>query len=200
MKKFLQDHSYDMVKMFLNQFATAVFGFALVLAASKAQNATLRNVTSIAAILFYLFLLYTMTWEIGFADKVSVESGKKKAMPAKGALISLCANSVNFLLAIFVMLAALLPKSFISNIGGVSAPAALLIEGMYTGLLSHPVGGMPLNNYWFVWFIVPIPAILVSSLAYWLGLRDVKGTSLFNKHDYPASDREPKRKRDERND
>ena len=179
MKKFLQDHSYDMVKMFLNQFATAVFGFALVLAASKAQNATLRNVTSIAAILFYLFLLYTMTWEIGFADKVSVESGKKKAMPAKGALISLCANSVNFLLAIFVMLAALLPKSFISNIGGVSAPAALLIEGMYTGLLANHVGGAPLNSYWWVYFLLPIPAILTCALAYQMGIHDFKLSALF---------------------
>ena len=59
MKNLFRDHSYNMVKMFLNQFATAIFGFSLALAAGKAQNPTLRNVTSIGAILFYLFLLFS---------------------------------------------------------------------------------------------------------------------------------------------
>lgn len=176
MKKFFEDHSYNMVKMFLNQIATAIFGFALVLAAGKADNDTLRNVTSVCAILFYLFLLYTMTWEIGFSDKVSVESGKKKPMPLKGALISLCANSVNFLLAIFVMLAQLLPQSVISTIGGVCAPAALLIEGMYTGLLANHAFGAPLNSYWWVYFLLPIPAILICGVAYQMGIHDLKLT------------------------
>ena len=78
MKGFLQKHSYSMVKMFLNQFATAIFGFVLALAVSYANNTGLRNVTSICAVVFYLFLLYTITWDIGFADRVSVMSGKQK--------------------------------------------------------------------------------------------------------------------------
>ena len=81
MKSFFQTHSYNMVKMFLNQFAIAIFGFSLVLAAVKAENAVLQNLTSVGAILFYLFLLYTMTWEIGFRDKVPVETGRKKRNP-----------------------------------------------------------------------------------------------------------------------
>ena len=99
MKNLFRDHSYDMVKMFLNQFATAIFGFSLVLATEKAQNTVLRNITSVAAILFYLFLLYTMTWELGFRDRVGVLHGTKPNRPWKGALISLFANSINFLLA-----------------------------------------------------------------------------------------------------
>ncbi|MBE6589940.1 MAG: hypothetical protein E7643_07155 [Ruminococcaceae bacterium] len=200
MKRFLKEYSYDMVKMFLNQFATAIFGFSLTMATMQAGNYTLRNVMSGFSIVFYLFLLYVTAWEIGYRDKVSVDLGKKKRSALTGALISLCANSVNFLFAVFIMLGTLIQEEVFGSIGAVCKFLAVFLEGMYTGLLSHPVGGMPLNNYWFVWFIVPIPAILVSSLAYWLGLRDVKGTSLFNKHDYPASDREPKRKRDERND
>ena len=31
MKSFFKERSYDMVKMFLNQFATAIFGFVLLL-------------------------------------------------------------------------------------------------------------------------------------------------------------------------
>lgn len=179
MKKFLQDHSYNMVKMFLNQIAIAMFGFSLAIATAKAQNVALRNVTSVCAILFYLFLLYTMTWEIGFADKVSVESGKKKATPLKGAQISLCANSLNFLLAIFIMLAQLLPQSFFSSIGAVSSTVALLIEGMYMGLLTNTFLGAALNSYWWVYFLLPIPAILTCGLAYQMGIRDYKLSVLF---------------------
>ncbi len=178
MKQFFSTHSYNMVKMFLNQFAIAIFGFTLVLAAGKAQNPTLRNVTSVLAILFYLFLLYTMTWEIGFRDKVSVETGRKKSSPFTGALISLCANSINFLLAIFITLAIALPKSFVSTIGGICVAVSSLIQGMYTGLLVNHVGGSPLNSYWFVYFLLPIPAIVTCGIAYQMGLHDFKLTAM----------------------
>jgi hypothetical protein len=179
MKKFLQDHSYNMVKMFLNQIAIAMFGFSLAIATAKAQNVALRNATSVCAILFYLFLLYSMTWEIGFSDKVSVESGKKRSMPLKGALISLCANVINFLLAILIMLAQLLPQSFLSSIGAVSSTIAILTEGMYMGLLTNHFLGAALNSYWWVYFLLPIPAILTCAVAYQMGIHDFKISALF---------------------
>ena len=199
MKSFFQTHSYNMVKMFLNQFATAIFGFVLVLAAGKAQNPTLRNITSICAILFYLFLLYTMTWEIGYRDKVSVENGRKPKNLFTGSLISLCANSLNFLLAIFIMLANLLPDSVFSSIGGVCATIAVMIEGMYTGLLANDLFGAALNSYWVIYFLIPLPSILVCGLAYYLGIRDIKFTSIFDPV-YPESDREPSKKKGNRHD
>jgi hypothetical protein len=196
MKNLFRDHSYDMVKMFLNQFATAMFGFALVLAAEKAQNVMLRNVTSIAAILFYLFLLYTMTWEIGFRDRVGVLHGSKPNQPWKGAVISLFANSLNILLAIFVTLGSLLPKTAFASIGGVCKVIALLSEGMYMGVLANRVGNVQLNSQWFMFFVIILPAVLVCGLAYLFGLKDVKFTAGVNRQQYPESDREPKRKKD----
>ena len=198
MKQFFSTHSYNIVKMFLNQFAIAMFGFVLVLAAGQAKNGTLRNITSVFSVLFYLFLLYVMTWEIGFRDKVSVETGRKKRNPFTGALISLCANSINFILAIFITLASLFSVEALSNIGGVCAGIAIFIEGMYTGLLANHVGGAALNSYWFVYFLLPIPAILTCGVAYQMGIHDIKFTSLFNQV-YPESDREPsKRERNRR--
>jgi len=117
MKQFFRTHSYDMVKMFLYQFAIAIFGFSLAFAVGKANSVPLRNGTSIFAILFYLFLLYTLAWDLGYQDKVSVEYGKKSKNLFRGALISVCANAVNFILAFFIMLASVLPESVISNIG-----------------------------------------------------------------------------------
>lgn len=199
MKNFFKEHSYDMLKMFLNQFATAIFGFSLAVAAGKAENATLRNVTSIGAIIFYLFLLYTMCWDIGFKDRIPVAHGLKKRMPYKGALISLCANSINILFALFITLAKLIPVEFLGNIGAFCQGAAVILEGMYVGLLANSIGGAVLNGYWFMYFIIVLPAILTCLLAYYLGLKDVKFTSLFNQP-YPESDREPKQKRDRRDD
>ena len=199
MKAFFVKHSYDMVKMFLNQFAIAVFGFVLALATSMADSPVLRNVTSVGAIIFYMFLLYSMTWDIGYADRVAVTSGKQQRNLWKGTLISLCANVTNFLFAIFIMLAQLLSVEALSNIGGFCASAALFLEGMFTGLLTNPVGGAPLNSYWFVYFLLPIPALLTSTVAYLAGLYDKKMTKLFNPL-YPESDRDPssrKRRRDD---
>ncbi len=192
MKEFFKSRSYDMVKMFLNQFATSIFGFVLFLAAEKAQNTVLRNVTSIFAVLFYLFLLYTMTWELGFRDKVSVESGRKKSQPLTGGLISLVANLPNFLFAGCILLAQFTEGGFLNKLGTVAKTAGYILEGMYTGVMANAVGGTVLYNRWWMWFLIPLPAILVCTVAYLLGIRDIKFTSYFNVQ-YPESDREKKR-------
>ena len=180
MKFIFKDHSYDMVKMFLNQFATAMFGFVLALSASYVKSVVLRNVTSAAAVLFYMFLLYTMTWEIGYKDRTAVRVGTKPFHWFKGGLISLCANSVNFLLAIFIMLAQVLPTPVFGGIGGVSAFIALLIEGQYTGLLVNHLFGAALNSYWLTFFIIPLPAIITCTIAYNTGFHDLRLTSWFH--------------------
>ncbi len=195
MKDFFKNHSYDMVTMLLNQLAISMFGFSLVLAAMKIGNDVLRNVTSVFSILFYLVLLYIKTWDIGFRDKVSVEQGKKANKPLRGATISLCANAINYILAVFVMLRALLSNvSFFESLGGIAQAICMFTHGMYAGVLVNPIGGAPLNSYWFVYFLTPIPAILVCGLAYYFGLHDVKYTGFFHKNQYPESDRESKRK------
>ncbi len=193
MKDFFRTRSYEMVRMFLNQIGTGLFGVVLALAC--AGRPVLRNSVSVCAILFYLFLLYYMTWEIGFKDKVSVEAGRKKRIPQTGLLISLCANIPNFVCALIITLAKLLGKGgVLSSAGGVCTSIALVLDGMYTGLLANYVGGAPLNSYWWTWFVITIPSMLVCWLAYYLGLRDIKYTRLFNAV-YPESDREPKKKK-----
>jgi hypothetical protein len=176
--------------MFLNQFATAIFRFVRVMAAGYAKNVALRNITSVCAIAFYLFLLYTMTWDIGFADRDSVMAGRQKRNLWKGALISVCANIPNYVFAIFITMASLFEAEFLSSIAAFCTGAALILEGMYTGLLMNPFHGMALNLYWWVFFLLPIPAILTSFLAYWMGLKDLRMTKLSDPL-IPESDRDP---------
>ena len=194
MKQFFRERSYDMVKMFLNQFATAMVGVVLAIAAGKAENPSLRNTTSVFAILFYLFLLYTMTWELGFKDRAGVQNGSKRAAPLTGLYISLCANIPNFVFAIFIMLASVANVAALSGIGGFCSAAAVLLEGMYTGLLANRVGDVPLNSCWWMYFLIILPALITSTVSYLLGLKDIKFTGLFDVQ-YPESDRDPKQKR-----
>lgn len=195
MKGFFKNHSYDIVTMLLNQIAISLFGFSLVLAAMRIDNDILRNVTSVFSILFYLLLLYTKTWDIGFADKISTEQGKKKNNPWRGALISLCANAINYFFAVFIMLGALLPNvAFFASIGAIAQALCMFGQGMYAGLLVNPIGGAPINTYWFVYFLTPIPAILVCGLSYYFGLRDLKHTALFHKKKKTENDKNAHRK------
>jgi len=197
MKKFFSEHSYDMVKMFLNQFAISIFGVVLAFAAAKAESTALINATSIGAILFYLFLLYTMTWEIGYKDHVAVTQGRKLKRPFKGVLISLCANIPNLLFAIFILLDVLIENGVINTIGGICRFLAMLLEGSYVGVLSNTVGGLQLNEYTFVYFLLPIPAMLICGISYYLGLKDIKFTKLFYPST-PGADRDPSEKKGRR--
>lgn len=171
MKEFFKKYSYSMMKMFLNQFAIAIFGLVLALATGMAENATLQVVSSVGSVVFYMFLLYAMTFEIGLADKTSVDYGRIPARPLTGLYISLCANVPNILLAILITIGALSPNQVLSNIGGGAVTAAVLLEGMYTGILAIDVGGAPLNTQIWPFFAIIVPALLISTLAYYFGLR-----------------------------
>ena len=103
MKDFFGKYTYSTVKMFINQFAISIFGSVLSLATSAAQNRLLSMAVSGFAVAFYLFLIYTMTWEIGAKDRIRIDSGKAGKFTLKGALLASVANIVNLFLAIFVI-------------------------------------------------------------------------------------------------
>lgn len=173
---FIKEHSYDAVKMFVTQCAISLFGLVLVLASGLAKNDTLSLLTSIGAGLFYLFLLYTTVWEMGAKDAISVEHGHKSAMPLKGLYISAIANSINFILAIGILLGLLLSDiSFFSMLGGICKSIDVIIQSMYAGLLKiHVAPGTPLNSLAFVYFLTPLPAMGISCLGYWLGTKNIR--------------------------
>lgn len=180
MKEFLKKYSYSCMKMFLNQFAIAIFGMVLALAAGMAENDTLQIFCSVGAVLFYMFLLYAMTFEIGSKDKISVDYGHIPYRPLTGLYMSLVANSLNILLAILVTVGFLFADgSTISNIGGSASVAALFLEGMYTGLLTIQVGGQPLNAMAWPYFAIIVPSLLTCTLAYFFGLKDIRFTRIF---------------------
>lgn len=180
MKLFLRDHSYDSMRMMVTQCAISIFGLILALACGMADNDMLRTVCSAFSILFYLFLIYTMLWDIGAKDQISVEYGHKEYRPHTGLGIALLANIPNYLFAIGILLGNLFPDiTIFSNIGGGCKFLSLIMQGMYTGLLAIRIGGEHLNMYILSYFIIPLPAILTGWAAYFFGVKGKKFTRLF---------------------
>ena len=174
MLNFIKERSYEIVKLFVNQIVLSIFGTALTLAAAGENQAGLRIGSSVFAILFYLFIIYFMMWELGAKDSHKIERKDRGHSRAAGLYMSLIASSINFLLAIFIMLGTLIQTDFFGRIGAISKVIALLTEGIYTGVLAIQVNGTPLNNLWFMYFLLPVPLLLVASLSYFAGSKNFK--------------------------
>ena len=168
MKKFFANYSFYAVKMFVNQFAVSLFGLTLsiVFSSINEKNPSISTagqlISSIAAVVFYLFLIYNMTWNLGYEDHIAIGHGKREYRPLNGLYTSLLANSLNFVLALLAL--------FGLAIGSWS----IIIEGMYAGIMmtvANAVGGYIPK---FMYFAIIVPVIPVASISYYLGLKDIR--------------------------
>ena len=209
MKNFLSKHSYDFVRMLLVQSAIGgFFGFALAIAVAGigTQNSTtdttggttevLLLITSVCAIIFYLFLIYSHIWEIGGKDQMSHQVRGTKPNIYKGLLIALCANVPNFLLAGLIALGyAFSENELLGSIGFLADLVTKFIHGMYLGIIQHEfAGGFALMNHWWVYFLLPVPAMLTSFAAYNIGRQGWHLTGILAPV-IPESDRPTKEER-----
>ena len=172
MKEFFREHSYSVVKMFLYQFAISIFGTTLAFASSGANNQTLLIISSIFSIIFYLFLLYTMTWDIGAKEKIRVEAGRGNNDPLVGLYMSVAANVPNIVIAVLMTVGYIFGNEngafayeWAGGLCGVCRAISLFLQGMYVGVL-NVIG---FNPVWF--FVIIIPAIATVSLSYYFALK-----------------------------
>lgn len=183
MKQFFDKYSYTAVKLFLNQIVIGIFfGVGFLFVANKLENPAFKIGASVLSILFFLFLEYTVAYKLGTEERVSVDIGKAKAdylLPVK---IWLLANSLNLLLALFITLGQVFSGvGFFGSVGGVCVTVAMIIEGMYSGLIL-------LWPHWSMYFLITLPSLLVVFLSYVLGLKSKKIAKMFE-FQYPESDR-----------
>ncbi len=198
--KFLKENSYDIVKLFINQIGIAIFSMALYSAVSIALpgddglSSTIEICISIFATLFYMLLVYTAMWEIGAKDRIRMDGGKMVRKPFKGLLMGIVANAPNFLLCGFAMLAmGLYLLNGVEWLKGVFAVLNLLfgfIESMYLGVVINifPIAGdataYASDTIYFyrtiAYFLMPVIAISITSLGYFLGVRNLRILSVFS--------------------
>jgi len=186
MVDFFKNRSYEAVKFLVTQVAISIFGLVLSLACELAKNDALQLACSIFAILFYMFLIYTSAWDIGSKDHIPVQYGHKPNQPLTGLYIGLLANSLNFLLALGFSLGSWFQGSdAMVSFGTLCGTIAMFIQGMFSGVLALEVemgaeGLMRLHRLWYMYFLITTPAILMSSLGYYFGLKDKRFIKFFD--------------------
>lgn len=179
MKAFLKKYSYVAVKLFLNQFAIALFGVGLAFASKGANNDTLLYATSIGAILFYLFLQYAVMWEVGAKDGISAVARHESRRLWRGFVIGCLGNALNIVCALFI-----LPGAFAAPDSGVKIMSnafqfiARMVQGMYMGVMTTPFHGLALHDFAWVYFAIILPALLICSVAYILGSYNLHATNI----------------------
>ena len=166
MKAFWKDNSYVIVKLILNQLAIVIFS-ALLAATYPYQFIYLM--TSVFSILFYLFLASTVVYEIGAKDCIRIEAGRMKATPWRGFWVGLCAGSLNVLIGIVIGVAALFKASgnLAERVYAVCVALARIGQAMYLGVINVFHLGA------WCYLIIPLPAIFVCPLVYYLAQRGV---------------------------
>jgi hypothetical protein len=175
--------------MLLNQFGATFLGLMVVAAASAAQSqkAWLMLFASCFAAFFYLFLIYAVVWERGGHDRIKVDGGRAVAKPWTGLWIALFANIPNFILAILVLVSDPFKASYewAGNMNLIGRALCLLWEGMYAGIVSYFSPNNPLIHLLYI-----VPAILISTFGYQLGLKNMRLLSVFELK--PPQSQQPK--------
>ncbi len=195
MKQFLKENIYQSVRMVVNQLGMTMFGLMLLFAVSTAafkndagdaMSDLLLITVSAVSILFYLFLLYYMCYELGQKDGLRIQGGRMKPTPWKGFVLALIANSFNLLLGLLEMIGkiAIEGDSLFVDVSRLTSPSpvwaaslydvchtiARFIQSMYVGLGSTVFRGMGFYD-----LLIPLPAILVCTISYMLGVRYCDG-------------------------
>ncbi len=190
MKAFFERYSYSSVTMLVDQLAISLFGFSLATVSKAAESDTLLLVTGIASAVFYLAILYGTAWKAGSGDKVAIEYDKIPWKPFTGLKMSLLANTPNLILAILITIGQLAGNA---DLEGVPRAISMLIQGMYQGILvSVPIGNETAANVCWSFFVILLPAFVISTVGYIAGAKDFHLTSM-GIPELPASDR-PTRK------
>lgn len=197
-----KEHSYDIVKLYINQIGITIFSMFLYTAVGTIEDSglfsALRIVVSVFSILFYFVLVYHIVWELGAKDKIRIDSGRYEPKPLKGGIIALYANIPNIALALLSVIFCSLYLGFgIESCGSVFAVIFLILRfhaAMYMGLIqgvtpAAPGDGVDMAVYAdalveSIWFILlPLVAVLFTQFTYWLGSKERKFFRMFAKDD-----------------
>lgn len=194
----IKENYYLAVKMLLDQVVMCVFGAMMSFAGAASKSDTILALLSAFSVIFYLYLIYAMFYDVGQKDGIKINSNRLVYDKLKPLYIAIVANSLNFLLGLL----AVIFKAFIRDLNGnnvlltnlhsftedmltpgwaISAynichELANVIQIMYSGLLKVLFSGNV-----FMLIVIPIPAVLIAVIGYNLGVRFCDGIKSKNK-------------------
>ncbi len=193
--KFIKENSYDIVRLIINQVGIMIFSLVLYTSVGTFDDSLkdpLKIIVSVFSTLFYLSLIYNVTWEYGSKDKIRVESGKISDCKFKGLFMGLLANIGNFVLGILCVISCglfmLIGADWLKASFSVFNIITRLVEAMYLGMVQGIFAFLPEASYisflmQSVGFIVfPVLSVLVAHFGYLLGYRDKRIFSVPDKN------------------
>ena len=156
---FWKKHSYQVVRLFIIQIGITIFGLVLSFAVSTAFRERDDQIpllmVSIFSVLFYLFLLYSVAWEMGGKDRLSLDARHASPRGGSGATVG---------------------GRRVFGIGYFLEP---FLNSMYLGIIRVLLGATGLEQdmsrtYFLVtgllFLLATLPAILVVGFGYWMGM------------------------------
>ena len=167
---FFKKNGSMITKLIVNQLGLAIFGFSVTIAVTmyvggleESQGNMYLSLVSGFSVLFYMFLLFVATNDAGASDKIRVDAGRMERDNLLGLKWALCANSLNYLLAVIITVAHF---TGLDNVEGVLAPITVIIQAPFMGLRSVFMPNNPL-----AYFIMPLVPTLTCTVGYILGLK-----------------------------
>lgn len=190
MREFFNKNGSFIWRLMLNQIGLTIFGLMTSMTAaavgdmfrdeSGAASRTYMLWTSVFAIVFYMFIDYAAIKEEGQKDKIRVDAGRAAAEPWRGFKIGLAASLPNLVLAVIIVVCSILGREgglaieWAGALSGTAKLIALVLQAMYWGVLISLPGVTTVSTIpAFSYLLIPLPALICSSLAYLAGFRDI---------------------------
>ncbi len=167
--RFWKENSYHIVRLFIIQIVMAIFGSVLHIAVFTAASA-LVPLISVFCILFYLFVLYSVTWEYGAKEYLRVSAGRAKQVRLKGLYMILLAEIPNFVLSLMMLISGLA-----NAVGVYFVPHIIesLIASPYFGVVDAICGDAThMVARGLGYLVATLPAVLTVTFAYFLGVNN----------------------------
>ena len=177
---YIKENAYMITKMLLNQFGAAFLGLVLYLASSTGDNAFLIIAASVFSILFYVYLQYSVMWDLGARDIIRVNGKRASYRPANGFIIALIANIPNILIAVLVLIGHIFGSAdgafgyeWAGTLYVASKSVGVSWESMFSGFVQLYSPHNPV-----IFFLMLIPPLLASSVGYIFGMKNFRILSL----------------------
>ena len=184
--KFIKDHSYDIIRLYIIQIGISIFSLLLYTSVSGLDDKDLANKLKIAisifAILFFFALIYTLSWEWGANDIIRIDAGRQKKNVFKGTILAACANILNVILAGACIISMV---AYMNGSGGALSVLQVfnlilrMTDAMYIGVLmsifSFAEGTDLYNLYQSIgYMLTPLLSMAVTHVGYVFGLKNIK--------------------------
>ncbi len=97
---FFKKYNYDIVKVQMNQFCIALI--SAVMTFFSIDNSSLFFITNLGCAILYVYIMYTMFYELGKGDKPAIDGNRSEYKPLKGLWIAITGNAICIICGIMV--------------------------------------------------------------------------------------------------